>query len=287
VDEEQTPFLAACLALVQQGGGVQPEADTATTARSSSARPSGSAVESRVRHSFSVQLDAVRTEALLEDVHGPYNTRLEDFLVAALLRAADIVLRDRQVDTLIVRDGRSEWSIPRDQSRVVGCFARTVPLSVELPDPADHASTIRLTKDALRAALQGPPAPAARMPTPDPAQPSLEIVAAFGEFDTSHSEPDNWRVARPLCYLGAETHAPHCVEVFATVHAGSLHIHWSAGAGWTRPDLDRLATRHLDEVSALITHAQSMRSRGFTPGDFPDAGLTQEQLDRFLGGLGE
>jgi hypothetical protein len=71
------------------------------------------------------------------------------------------------------------------------------------------------------------------------------------------------------------------------VQAGSLHIHWSAGADWTRPDLDRLAARHLDEVGALITHAQSTRSRGFTPGDFPDAGLTQEQLDRFLGGLGE
>ena len=68
---------------------------------------------------------------------------------------------------------------------------------------------------------------------------------------------------------------------------GALYVDWTASCHqYARTTIERLATRFLDELRALCDHALTARTSGFTPADFPEAGLEQAELDRFLEGLG-
>jgi non-ribosomal peptide synthase protein (TIGR01720 family) len=46
--------------------------------------------------------------------------------------------------------------------------------------------------------------------------------------------------------------------------------------------VERLAAGFLEALRALIAHCQSPTAGGYTPSDFPDVELSQEQLDQIL-----
>ena len=76
-----------------------------------------------------------------------------------------------------------------------------------------------------------------------------------------------------------------------------VDVHGSVGAGRMRFDLgysesvhrratvERLAAALLKEVRALIAHCLSPEASGYTPSDFPDIGLGQNELDDLLAQL--
>ena len=64
---------------------------------------------------------------------------------------------------------------------------------------------------------------------------------------------------------------------------GQLHVEWTYGGQvYNRATIERLAHGFMGKLRALIDHCLSPDAGGYTPSDFPEAGLNQDDLDRLL-----
>ncbi len=113
------------------------------------------------------------------------------------------------------------------------------------------------------------------------------IFNDLGQFDTLAGEDALIRPARES--FGA-TRSPrarrrHLLEIYATILAGRLELDFEYSASIHRePTIRRLAGWFLEELRELIDRCTriSEGAGGFTPSDFPEADLNQEDLDLLL-----
>lgn len=78
---------------------------------------------------------------------------------------------------------------------------------------------------------------------------------------------------------------PYTIEVSTIVAQGRLRADWTFG-GTHRPEtVQALADGWLRELRAMMAHALESRDAGFTPSDFPEAALSQDELDGVLAEL--
>jgi non-ribosomal peptide synthase protein (TIGR01720 family) len=67
--------------------------------------------------------------------------------------------------------------------------------------------------------------------------------------------------------------------VVGAVEGGVLTVRWSYARDVHRPEtVERLAARYLDELRALVAHCTSAEAGGYTPSDFPLAGVDEATL---------
>ena len=72
---------------------------------------------------------------------------------------------------------------------------------------------------------------------------------------------------------------PHLLDVSAVVVDGRLEVSWFFSENLHEPaTIQALAQRYLTNLSALIAHCLQPDVGGFTPSDFPLAGLDNESL---------
>jgi non-ribosomal peptide synthase protein (TIGR01720 family) len=79
---------------------------------------------------------------------------------------------------------------------------------------------------------------------------------------------------------------PYLIDVTASVTGGQLRVAWTfSRARHHQETIADLARSFTTSLEALIAHCLSPEAGGYTPSDFPDAGLGQEELDRVLAEL--
>jgi non-ribosomal peptide synthase protein (TIGR01720 family) len=75
----------------------------------------------------------------------------------------------------------------------------------------------------------------------------------------------------------------HLLEIDACVAAGVVSVLWNYSTPrFRRETIEALAEEFLAALRALIAHCQSPAARGYTPSDFPLAGLDQRALDQLV-----
>ena len=75
----------------------------------------------------------------------------------------------------------------------------------------------------------------------------------------------------------------HLLEVNGEVVGGRLQMAWTFSPGrHHRSTVERLARGLVEALQELIAHCLDAESRGFTPADFPEATLDQDDLSRIL-----
>jgi non-ribosomal peptide synthase protein (TIGR01720 family) len=80
----------------------------------------------------------------------------------------------------------------------------------------------------------------------------------------------------------------HLFEVSARVLGGHLHVAWHYSAALHQAStVERLSRRFLDLVREAVGHCRSARAAALTPSDFPEANVSQDELDRLLARIGE
>jgi amino acid adenylation domain-containing protein/non-ribosomal peptide synthase protein (TIGR01720 family) len=236
------------------------------------------------------ELDDESTRLLLTTVHDAYQTRPEDVLVAAL--GAAIARRDgaTRIRLGLEGHGRPTDVNGMDLSRTVGWFTAYYPLTLNIvPDPAE---LIKNVKERLRMVPQGGigygvlrylarDRDIVVQENPDilfnylsrtPGAGSLRRLKPIAGADESSRDPRNER--------------SHAIEVVARIEANRLAVDWYYSQG--RDDaqaIHRLAGDFMDSLRRIIDHCVTEGVGGFTPSDFPEAGLDQSELDAFLDGL--
>jgi non-ribosomal peptide synthase protein (TIGR01720 family) len=78
----------------------------------------------------------------------------------------------------------------------------------------------------------------------------------------------------------------YLINVIGSVTEGRLHMNWAYSANiHQHRTIERLADGFMEALRVMITHCQSSGAGGFTPSDFPKAGLNQKDLDKFIAKL--
>ena len=77
------------------------------------------------------------------------------------------------------------------------------------------------------------------------------------------------------------------LEINAYVDNSELELLWTYNTrAHTKETIEKLGQRYFENLSELIGHCLDTGAGGYTPSDFPDADLDQEDLDRFLKSIG-
>ncbi|MEO1590248.1 MAG: alpha/beta fold hydrolase [Cyanobacteria bacterium J06632_22] len=247
-------------------------------------------------------LSAADTQALLQQVPAVYNTQINDVL---LLTLAQTLLEwveqtSGKVQVEVESYGRDAIALASDAhsesrsgshidlSRTVGWFTTTYPIQLSLQE-TPLGDALKSVKEQLRQVPRkglgygllrylGTPTIQAQLAQHQPAI----LFNYLGQID---------RAQNPLLPVqdldidglrDPQNARAYAHEVNAWITDNSLQVHWTYdGPTHSAETMNRLAQRYIHHLKTLIHHCTASQG-GFTPSDFPEAGLEQAPLDDFL-----
>jgi non-ribosomal peptide synthase protein (TIGR01720 family) len=245
-----------------------------------------------------VRLEAIETRILLQEVPAVYHTQINDLLLTALVQAfkpwtgAPALLVDLE------GHGREEIIEGVDLSRTVGWFTTIFPVYLSLAGAAQPGEAIKSIKEQLRqipnrgidyGLLRYPGEVAIRRQLQE--MPQAEISFNYlGQFDQTLAGAAWFKPAREASgpVFGPQGRRGHLIEISGSIIEGRLELEWAYSQKLHhRTTVEALAHRFIEALRFLIVHCQSTEAGGYTPSDFPEAGLTQAELDSLLAELNE
>ena len=245
--------------------------------------------------SFSIQLDTVFTQQLLQEVSTVYNTGINDLLLTALALTINGWSGEKQVVIGLEGHGREELGIDMDTSRTVGWFTNLYPvlLTTDAIESNDTGNLIKSIKEQLRQVPDkgigyGVLKYINREPALQDAAPWNIIFNYLGQFDHITSAAGVFTYAEESA--GREISASYLMRellsVTGLVQNGQLSLNWSY-SNWhfESSTIESLAVLYMVRLKELITHCitQAGSPQSFTPSDYGLTGeVSYQQMDKFL-----
>ncbi|HEU0078852.1 MAG TPA: condensation domain-containing protein, partial [Longimicrobiaceae bacterium] len=243
--------------------------------------------------SVSVKLGETETEALLRKVPQAYRTQIDDVLLTALARTLTRWTGGVRVRVDLEGHGREEERVEgADLSRTVGWFTAVYPVVLEAP--AEVGAALKAVKEQLRA-VPGKGMGYGLLRWLSGAEVGEELSGAseaqvgfnyLGQFDGMASGEAFFGFAEESAGAWSDEGTPrrHLLEVSGTVREGRLELEIGYSAAVHRREtIERVAAWYAEALRELIAHCTSGEAGGYTPSDFPLAGLGQAELDALLG----
>ena len=235
----------------------------------------------------SVSLSREKTRVLLQEVPSTYNTQISDVLLTALVQSFAQWTQQRSLLIHLEGHGREEIFEDIDLSRTVGWFTSLFPVRLELSEEKHPGNALKSVKEQIRripkrgigyGVLRYLSQNAERFQ--DLPRPEVSFNY-LGQFDESGA----WGFAQES--QGAEHDSQqnryHLLDISGLVINGQLEINWTYSEKvHQRSTIERLAQWFLKALETLIDHCQSPNAGGYTPSDFPEAELSQAELDEIL-----
>ncbi len=252
-----------------------------------------------VSNIITVTLEKELTEALLRDVPPVYNTQINEILLTALLQSFKRRTGQDQLWILMEGHGRESVSEDVDLSRTVGWFTSLYPLFLSLGGVSELGEAIKSVKEQVRALpqngigygvlryLSDEKVQDAMRQLPDP-QISFNYL---GQFDQGGMQESAFAV-RPAEEAGAERSPENdrtqLLDFSAGIHQGqfTLNILYS-GEKFEKETMTALAENYLTELKSIIDLCKQSEQVEYTPSDFEDVELDQDDLADMLSELDE
>jgi non-ribosomal peptide synthase protein (TIGR01720 family) len=245
----------------------------------------------------SIALDEAETRALLQEVPSAYRTSVNDVLLAALTIAFARWTGEPALLLDLEGHGREELVGDLDVSRTVGWFTALFPVLLAAPTAGGPGGAVKAIKEALRAVPgKGVGYGLLRYLSPDPAVgerlarlPQPQVIFNYaGRIDDPQSTAFRLAAERAGSNHASSGARRHVLEVSAVVADAKLEMSWTYSENLHRAaTIERLAQAYRDELRSLIAHCLSPEAGGYTPSDFPSAGLDQRGLDALIAQLTE
>jgi non-ribosomal peptide synthase protein (TIGR01720 family) len=237
-----------------------------------------------------VALEPEETRALLEEVPRLYNSQINDALLSALGRAfhawcgVPVLLVDLE------GHGREDLFPDVDLSRTVGWFTSVFPVLLDLRQDADPGGALKATKELLRSIPNGGLGWGLLHQSPEAARltglPAPQVSFNYlGQLDQGLPAGLPFAAAAESAGSNRSPRAPraHLLEWNGSIAGGRLRFVCTYAEGaWRRDGVERLAAGFAQALRELIGHCRTPGAGGYTPSDFPLAGLNQGQLDKVL-----
>jgi non-ribosomal peptide synthase protein (TIGR01720 family) len=259
--------------------------------------PDGANTEASMR-SVRASLDAEETRALLQDVPAAYGTEINDALLAALAQVlawwtgSEILLVDLE------GHGREDIFEEIDLSRTVGWFTAIYPVRLELRGDDRPGEMLKTVKEQLRRVpnrgigygLLRYLSDEVEIRKQLRAQPRAEVVFNYlGQFDQTLEASAR---LRPAPEEQGPERSPrgrrtHLLEISSSILVGQMQMEWRYSDNLhQRGTIEALAQQFIWVLRALIAHCQSAEAGGYTPSDFVDVNLNQEEIEALINEVG-
>ncbi len=246
----------------------------------------------------SVLLSVGETESLLQEVPAAYRTQINDVLLTALVQALSRWTGDRSLVIDLEGHGREPILEDVDLSRTVGWFTTIFPVHLELDECEDDCGRyLKSIKEQLRAIptngmsygmlryLRGDDSTTEKLR----AIPPSEIRFLYlGQFDHTQSIISLFGPAKESSgpTISPSATRSHLLEVTGSIFEGRLKLEWAYSVNVHRSaTVERLAEEFIEALRVIITHCGTRDAGGYTPSDFTEAGLSQEDLDVLIAEL--
>jgi amino acid adenylation domain-containing protein/non-ribosomal peptide synthase protein (TIGR01720 family) len=255
--------------------------------------PGGDNTVATVR-TVSVTLSESETQALLLEVPSSYNTQINDVLLTALVQAFTQWTGDHSLLVDLEGHGREEIFDDVDLSRTVGWFTTLFPVLLILEEASHPGEAVKAVKEQLRGIPnRGIGYGVLRYLSSDreivdqlAALPQAEVsFNYFGQFDQTLSESSLFGWAQESTGPAQSQRGKRChlLDINGFVTGGALRLDWTYSEQLhSRATIESLAQGFGEALRSLIAHCQSPEAGGYTPSDFPDIELSQEQLEKAL-----
>ena len=244
-----------------------------------------------------VTLDEAQTQALLQEVPAVYNTQINDVLLTALVQAFARWTGNYQLSIDLEGHGREELFEKVDLSRTVGWFTTVFPVLLELKNAEKPTEALKSIKEQLRSiphhgigyGLLRYLSPDANVRSQLTAMPQAEVSFNYlGKFDAVELEHLELALAEESSEL---TESPlgsrsHLLEIEGFVINNQLRFTWKYSTSiYQKTTVENLAAMFILELESLIAHCLKLDVGGYTPSDFSDVDLNQQELDDLLDNL--
>ena len=242
------------------------------------------------------ELTVEETTALLKEVPAAYNTRIDDVLLTALALTLGHWTGRDTVALDMEGHGREDVVDGADLSRTVGWFTSSFPqkLNIETPELGDAIKSIK--EQLRRIPKRGVGFGVLRYLSDDAAicdklhqKPAPPVLYNYlGQFDAS----DAGGAFKPTLASAGPSHdlngpRSHPLEIDAIVIEDRLRLDWVYSENLhERSTIEAVARDYMHHLRRLIAHCKSPEAGGFSPSDFPEAKLGQDELDELLNQLG-
>jgi len=229
------------------------------------------------------------TSKLQNEANDAYNTKIEDLLISAL---CDTITDWSNTDEFLLgleRHGRNSELIDLDVSNTVGWFTSFFPVAIKLPASSDQGKRLVSVKEQLRA-----------IPNDGIGYGILKYLKNMDLFESVSDEPQvifNYlgiqnkytktsQIDFEYLWEGARnpmSERTYGLEVNAFVVNGVLQLNWSyCSELYKKSTIERLVSDFEDTLTSLVTHCCSTEDNNYTPSDFPEADLSQDDLDNLM-----
>jgi non-ribosomal peptide synthase protein (TIGR01720 family) len=241
-----------------------------------------------------VSLSVEDTEALLKEVPAAYNTQINDVLLTALVQSFANWTDSQTLVLALEGHGRENIIEDVDLSRTVGCFTSLFPVLLDLDDVYDLGGSLKSVKEQLYAIpnrgigygllyyLNQDSEVSSKLQ----ALPQAEISFNYlGQFDQTMPASNSFSLVQNA---SGPVRSPrgmrrYLIDILGIMSNGQLYFNWIYSENLhQRSTIEDLAWDFIDALNALITHCKSEDAGGYTPSDFPEAKLSQNELDKFL-----
>ncbi|MCG8416660.1 MAG: amino acid adenylation domain-containing protein [Proteobacteria bacterium] len=252
-------------------------------------QPNNNTVDAQ--ETVTIALSRSDTIDLLQRAPRAYNTQINDILLTAVLFAFKSLTGADHLVLDLESHGREELFPDIDLSRTVGWFTSLFPVALRLCSDRP-GQALKAVKEQLRRVpdrgisyglLRGTTgvlqADSGLDTKPD------AIFNYLGQTDRVLTPSLQWRPIKGA--MGPE-HGPrnsrsHLLAIDAIVMHECLEVTWTYGSRiHKRSTVEHLAERFRDALIDVVQHCCHAEVKGYTPSDFPAAGLNQRALDTLI-----
>jgi len=246
----------------------------------------------------SVALAQKQTDALLQEVSVAYNTQINDVLLTALVQTLKTWTGNSAILIDLEAHGREDLFEAVDVSRTVGWFTSIFPVLLQDANSTEPGDQLKAIKEQLRAIPdRGIGYGILRYLSQDrkncrqlKALPQAEIrFNYFGQLLQETVLGVSWQLNDRLQKFdrSPQGNRPYLLDINAMIVEGELQITWTYCPKIHYSDtVKQLANHYQEALQGLIDHCLSPEAKGYTPSDFPEAGLNQQELDSLLEEVG-
>lgn len=244
-------------------------------------------------------LTAAETRALLQQVPAAYNTQINEILLTALAKTVAWWTGEQHIRLDLEGHGRESIIKGTNLTRTVGWFTTIFPVHLALKSDATLDAAIKSIKEQLRRVpVRGLGYGVLRYLASDESLRNQLAAAMPAELSFNYlGQFDVTKLEAPFCGLAAEPRgaevdpiAPrrYLLEVTSSITENELHITWTYSENVHHHEtIDRLAQQFIHQLGEIIHHCLAVESGQYTPSDFPDLEIGQDDLDALLAEIAE
>jgi len=236
------------------------------------------------------------TWSLLHDTPKAFRTLPSEVLLTALAQAFADWTNEKGLLVELEGHGRESISEALDLSRTVGWFTSLYPVRLDIAEAEDSVAALKLIKEQLRnvqrsgigyGVLKYLTAESEIAKLLSAAQPAEVSFNYIGAQQTAVRDENGIRLAaeRYGTVNGERGMRPYLLMVTAQITEEQLTVHWAYSKNVHRETTIRRLVESFEKAfRSLISHCQTAEAN--TPSDFPNANLSQLDLDEFIATIG-